>query len=477
MKGANVAMRDGTNQGLLLEMTLSGVPRGQQASALMNRLRNAVRSGSLPTGTRLPPSRVLARDLGVSRGVVVRVYEQLTAEGYLNARQGSGTEVAAVPRSATSAPRRSHRPPSNPGLPSGAAFPRAAWLRSTQRALAELPDSALGYGDPAGYVKLRAELSAYLGRVRAMIAPPERILIVNGFGQATRLIAEVLAQRGISRIGLEDPGSAGLREQLTGAGVTCVPVPVDGDGLQVNALVGSSVDAVVVTPAHQFPTGVVMSPERRHALLDWARDTGGLVIEDDYDAEFRYDRTPVGALQGLGPDVVVYGGSLSKTLAPGLRIGWLVAPDHLVADLVAAKFAADLGTGIMEQATLADFLARGELDRHIRAMTFRYRTLRDGLVRELAGRLPEWAVRGTAAGLHLVVHPPFGSDEHMLARIAQRAGLDARPLSRYAVGPFERPGLVVGYGHLRANAVASAVTELADRVVNGSTLWLPNRVH
>ena len=461
MQSANAATTERTNLGLFLDLTLSDVPRGRQATELMTRLRDAVRSGSLPTGTRLPPSRVLARDLGVSRGVVVRVYEQLTAEGYLNARQGSGTEIAEVPRPPAPTALASARPPTNPGLPSGAQFPRAAWLRSVQNALAELPDAAFGYGDPAGYATLRAELSAYLGRVRSLIAPPERIVIVNGFGQASRLIAEVLAQRATAQIGLEDPGSAGLREQLTGAGVTCVPIPVDGAGLRVDDLISSGVKAVVVTPAHQFPTGVVMSPERRHALLGWARDTGGLVIEDDYDAEFRYDRTPVGALQGLGPDVVVYGGSLSKTLAPGLRLGWLVGPDHLVPDLVAAKYAADLGTGIVDQATLADFLSRGELDRHIRAVTVRYRALRDRLVDSLAERLPNWAVTGTAAGLHLVVQPPPGSDELLLARIAAKSGLDARPLSHYAVGPLDQPGLVVGYGHLRPDAITSAVATLA----------------
>jgi GntR family transcriptional regulator/MocR family aminotransferase len=408
---------------------------------------------------------VLARDLGISRGVVVRVYEQLSAEGYLTARQGSGTEVAAVPRPPRPAPLPPARPPSNPGLPAGAQFPRAAWLRSAQRALTELPDADLGYGDPAGYSKLRSELSAYLGRVRALIAPPERIVIVNGFGQASRLLAEVLAGRGIDEIGLEDPGSAGLREQLSRAGVTCVPVPVDAHGVRVDALAASGVRAIVVTPAHQFPTGVVMSADRRHALLTWARGTGGLVIEDDYDAEFRYDRTPVGALQGLGPDVVVYGGSASKTLAPGLRIGWLAVPNNLVSAVAAAKYAADLGSDIWTQATLADFLARGELDRHIRIMTIRYRALRDRLVAELADRLPDWSVTGTAAGLHMVIHPPDSSDEVALARIAQQAGLDARPLGGYAIGGTGRPGLVVGYGHLRPGVAALAVAEMA-RAVN-----------
>ncbi|MPY81506.1 MAG: aminotransferase class I/II-fold pyridoxal phosphate-dependent enzyme, partial [Actinophytocola sp.] len=218
--------------------------------------------------------------------------------------------------------------------------------------------------------------------MRALIAPPERIVVVNGFAQATRLVAEVLQEHGSTEIGVEDPGSVGLREQLTRVGMACRPVRVDGDGVRVDLLAGSRLRAVVVTPAHQFPTGVVMSPERRHALLQWARDTGGLVIEDDYDAEYRYNRSPVGALQGLGPDTVIYGGSVSKTLAPALRIGWLVLPEHLVAAVTDAKYAADLGTGIWEQAALADFLACGEMDRHIRRMTARHRTRRDRLVTE-----------------------------------------------------------------------------------------------
>src|SRR5690606_29587542 len=210
--------------------------------------------------------------------------------------------------------------------------------------------------------------------------------------------------RGVREIGVEDPGSVGLRDQLTRAGLACRPVPVDGDGLRVDALAASGLRAVVVTPAHQFPTGVVMSPERRHALVRWARDAGGLVVEDDYDAEFRYDRTPVGAVQGLAPDAVVYGGSVSKTLAPALRIGWLVLPERLVGPFAEAKYATDLATGIWEQATLADFLACGAMDRHIRRMVTQHRRRRDRLVAEIAAALPGWTVTGTAAGMHLVVH-------------------------------------------------------------------------
>ncbi len=464
MPNANQADVERTNKGLLLHTTLAGVPRGRQAAALTAQLRAAVRNGSLPAGALLPASRSLAADLGVSRGVVVRAYEQLVAEGYLHARQGSGTAVASVFSPAESGPRPAERPAANPGLPPGSSFPRAEWLRSATRALYELPDADLGYGDPAGHPRLRHELATYLGRARALIAPSHRIVIVNGFGQASRLVAEVLQERGLREIGVEDPGSVGLRDQLTRTGLRCVPVPVDDEGLRVDALAASSLEAVVVTPAHQFPTGVVMSPGRRHALLEWARKTGGVVLEDDYDAEFRYDRDPVGALQGLGPDAVIYGGSISKTLAPALRLGWLVLPEHLVRDFTQAKYGADLGTATWEQVTLADFLACGAMDRHIRRMTARYRARRDRLVAELAVRLPDWAVTGTAAGLHLVVHPPEGWSETMLASLAQQCGLDARPLSRYAVTQPERPGLVIGYGHQGPEALAGAVARLAPQL-------------
>jgi GntR family transcriptional regulator / MocR family aminotransferase len=295
-----------------------------------------------------------------------------------------------------------------------------------------------------------------------VLAPPERILVVHGFAQASRLVADVLRAVGEPRIGVEDPGSVGLREQLVGAGLSCVAIPVDDSGLCVDALAASGVGAVVVTPAHQFPTGTVLAPERRHSLLRWARDRGGLVVEDDYDAEFRYDRTPVGALQGLGPDVVLYGGSVSKTLAPALRLGWMVVPPPLVTAYREAKYAADLACGVLDQATLAEFLARGEMDRHIRRMAVDYRRRRDALTAAAAAHLPGWSVAGTAAGLHLVLHPPDGDDDATLAAAAQAAGLDARPLSRYCVAA-PRQGLVVGYGHQPAADLARAVKAFARR--------------
>jgi GntR family transcriptional regulator/MocR family aminotransferase len=451
---------DRTTSGLLLEVDLTGAARGRQAEALADQLRRAVRTGTLPIGTRLPASRSLAADLGVSRGVVVRAYDQLVAEGYLAGRRGSGTIVAGGTDPGPPAPLRPVTRSSNPGLPSGGTFPRVEWARCAARALATLTDAELGYGDPAGLPHLREELARYLGRVRAVLAPPERVVVVNGFAQASRLVAEVLRGGGTTRIAVEDPGSIGLRDQFTASGLTCVAVPVDGEGMQVDALAASGVRAVVVTPAHQFPTGAVTSPARRHALLEWARSCGGLVVEDDYDAEFRYDRSPIGALQGLGPDVVLYGGSVSKTLAPGVRLGWLVVPEHLVATYRDAKYTADLARGVLDQATFAELLASGEMDRHIRRMAVEYRRRRDHLVAAVTASLPGWEVTGAAAGLHLVLHPPGGDDE-ALARQAQACGLDARALSRYALESPRRPGLVIGYGHQAPARLTAAVEGLA----------------
>jgi GntR family transcriptional regulator / MocR family aminotransferase len=451
---------DRTTSGLLLAVELAGVARGRQAETLAGQLRLAVRTGTLPTGTRLPASRTLAADLGVSRGVVVRAYDQLAAEGYLAGRRGSGTIVAGGSDPGPPAPLRPITRSSNPGLPSGGTFPRAVWARCAARALAALTDDELGYGDPAGLPRLREELARYLGRVRAVLAPPERVVVVNGFAQASRLVADVLCGGGTTCIAVEDPGSIGLRDQLTASGLTCVPVPVDGEGIQVDALAASGVHAVVVTPAHQFPTGAVTSPARRHALLEWARSCGGLVLEDDYDAEFRYDRTPVGALQGLGPDVVLYGGSVSKTLAPGVRLGWLVVPEHLVAAYRDAKYTADLARGVIDQATFAELLASGEMDRHVRRMAVEYRHRRDHLVAAVVSSLPDWDVTGMAAGLHLVLHTPGGDDE-ALARQAQACGLDARALSRYSLESALRPGLVIGYGHQPPARLTAAVEALA----------------
>ena len=310
-----------------LQLNAADAPRGGIATWLTDALRAAIGDGRLTTDDRLPPSRGMAAELGVSRGVVVEAYQRLVDEGLAVTEGARGTRVAAVPRQVPVAPPTpaEHRPDRvdlSPGLPDLSAFPRAAWLRCTRAVLAEVPAAELGYGDPQGHPRLRAELARWLSRSRGVRAGAEDVVVVAGVAQALALTAQVLVDRGHRDIAVEDPGSQGTREELERWGLRTRPVPVDGDGMDVDALAATGASTALLTPAHQFPTGVVLSPERRRALIGWGR----LVIEDDYDAEHRYDRAPVPALQGLGPDRVVYAGSVSKTLAPGLRLGWVVAP-------------------------------------------------------------------------------------------------------------------------------------------------------
>ena len=312
-----------------LQLDPVAAPPHGLAGWLAGAVRDAVADGRLPAGSRLPATRVLAGQLRVSRGVVVEAYHRLTDEGLVGGRRGGGTTVlAAVPPPPTAPPEAAvDRVPIDlrPGLPDLSAFPRQAWLRAERTALARTPDAALGYGDPRGTPELRAALSTWLARSRGVRADPSAIVVVAGVAQGLALLAQVLTRRGVTTVGYEDPGSRGTRDQLGRWGVTLAPVPVDDLGLDVDALVGTGVDAVFVTPAHQYPTGVVLAAPRRRALLDRAR-RGLTVIEDDYDAEHRYDRAPVAALAALAPDHVVHLGSVSKTLAPALRLGWVVAP-------------------------------------------------------------------------------------------------------------------------------------------------------
>jgi GntR family transcriptional regulator/MocR family aminotransferase len=474
---------------LLVRLDRSGPPLRAQ---LEEQLRDAVRSGRLAPGVALPSSRALARELGVSRGVVVDAYAQLGAEGYLVARQGAPTLVAeaaadsgapvasagsvdlAGARAAGSAweggaaagPPPEPRPPRfdfRPGGPDVSLFPRAAWLASLRRALRVAPDARFDYGDPRGAPELRLALARYLGRVRGVAADPERVVVTSGMAQGMALLCRALVAQGGRLIGVEDPSNKPGRDQLTANGLAIVPVPVDDKGLRVDLLEARAPDAAFVAPAHQFPLGVVLAPERRAALIDWAARTNALVIEDDYDAEYRYDRAPVGAVQGLAPELVAYGGSVSKTLAPGLRLGWLVAPERLAQGVVDAKATDDLGTPIVEQLALADFLERGELDRHLRRTRTVYRKRRDTLVAALAAELPGCTPAGVAAGLHLVVHlPPYTDEQAVLERARQR-GLGLSGLSEHRVEPGP-PALLLGYGRIADPAIAAAIAELAAAV-------------
>jgi GntR family transcriptional regulator/MocR family aminotransferase len=450
---------------LLVRLDRGGGPLRAQVE---EQLRDAVRARRLAPGVALPSTRALARELGVSRGVVVDAYAQLAAEGYLVARQGAPTRVsdAASPAGGvaeTPATERLPRFDFRPGGPDVSLFPRAAWLTSLRRALRDAPDARLDYGDPRGAPELRLALTRYLGRVRGVACDPERVVVTSGMAQGMALIARALAARGGRRIGVEDPSSGPGREQLAANGLEIVPVPVDGDGLRVDLLEALAPDAAFTAPAHQFPLGVVLAPDRRAALIDWAARSGAIVLEDDYDAEYRYDRAPVGAVQGLAPERVAYAGSVSKTLAPGLRLGWMVAPERLAEGVVAAKAADDLGTPVVEQLALADFLERGELDRHLRRTRAVYRGRRDALVTALADRLPECLPAGVAAGLHLVVHLPAGTDEPAVLARARSRGVGLYGLSEHRIEPGP-PALLLGYGRIAEPAIAAAVAELAAAV-------------
>jgi GntR family transcriptional regulator / MocR family aminotransferase len=433
---------------------------------LAGKLREAIDDGRLGAGTRLPASRDLAGELGVSRCLVVGVYEQLTAEGRLTARPGSGTYVA-TGAPAPPVPRRRSTPPVaplRPGIPDLGLFPRRAWRRAYEAALGGAVAADLDYGDPAGAPALRGELSGYLVRVRAARVEPAGLLVTTGAAQALALLATVLRRRGVTRIGVEDPGSASIREHLAAAGLAPVPVPVDDDGLDVTALGRTRLPAVVTTPAHQFPTGAVLAPARRGALVAWARRTGGLVVEDDYDAEFRYDRDPVGCLQGLAPDAAVLVGSVSKALAPGLRLGWLAAPPGLLPDLASAKAAADNGGPVLEQLAFAGLLSSGGYDRHLRAVRRIYRYRRDVAVEALARYLPEAAVTGVAAGMHLMVTLPPGVDDAALARRAASAGIGALALSGTRIRSAGPPGLAIGYAPVPPDRLRAAIEALGTMV-------------
>jgi GntR family transcriptional regulator / MocR family aminotransferase len=440
-------------------------PAGGRRDGLERALREAIRAGRLAPGTRVPATRALAAQLGVARGTVAAAYEQLVAEGYLRARTGSGTTVADVPpvrtpAGTTAAGRRSGAPRYDlrPGSPDVSTFPTAAWLRSTRRALARAPVAAYDYGDPRGRPELRTALAEYLGRARGVLADPDRVVVTSGYVQALSLLATVVGRSGT--IAMEDPGLRLHREVVRRAGARVVPLPVDERGARTDLLSTLAARAAVVTPAHQYPTGVTLHPGRRGELTGWARESGTLVIEDDYDGEFRYDRQPVGAVQGIAPDQVAYVGTASKTLGPALRLAWIVLPAHLVEPVADAKRLTDLHTETIGQLSLADLIASHAYDRHVRACRARYRDRRDLLLRRIGRR---YALGGVAAGLHALVGLPSGVREADVRAAAVRVGLAVGTLAEHWHEPRDdRPqGLIVGYGTPSDSGYAAAVDVLA----------------
>src|SRR2546429_6604004 len=429
-------------------------------------IRDAIRAGRLPRGSSLPPSRVLAADLGVSRGVVVEAYQQLASEGYLASYAGGYTQVSAGPAPTGAGLRRARDPPPRLDLSYGRAdvssFPRAAWLRAIRGALASAPNDLFGYLAGSGVPQLRTAIADYLNRVRGTLAQPGQIVICTGYAQGIALLVDVLAAAGAKGLALEDPSSGDdALPAARAAGLEVTGVPVDRDGIRVDRLRESDADAVILTPSHQWPTGSVLSAARRAAVLRWAAERGAVVIEDDYDAEYRYDRTPVGALQGLAPDRVVYAGSASKTLAPGLRLGWFVMPGHLAEPMAAAKIAADRGSPALEQLALADLIIRGEFARHLRRMRPVYRHRRDALLTALARRLPWLQPAGVSAGLHLVTWLPPGLDEATVVDAAARAGVGIEGVTPYRISHPGPGRLIFGYATVNEQAIAEGVDILA----------------
>ncbi|MCT9005016.1 MocR-like pyridoxine biosynthesis transcription factor PdxR [Streptomyces sp. NPDC054766] len=459
-----------------LHLELSG-PGGRRA-ALTRALREAVRSGRLVPGTRLPPYRSLATDLGVARNTVADAYAELVAEGWLTARQGSGTRVAAgvtpphrrqragaaspgapsrVPRKAPRA--RGPRHDLRQGTPDASSFPRAAWLASARRALQQAPNEAFGPGDPAGRAELREALAEYLARARGVRTEPGRIVICSGFAHALRLLFPQVLR---GPLAVESYGLGFHRQLLADASVRTVPLPLDEDGALVGEL--GRERAVLLTPAHQFPTGGPLHAERRAAVVDWARARDGVILEDDYDGEFRYDRKPVGALQGLDPERVIHIGSVSKSLSPALRLGWMVLPERFVDPVLETKGEREAWASALDQLTLADFIDSGSYDRHVRRMRQRYRGRRDRLVATLAARAPHIEVTGIAAGLHAVLRLPPGTERSAVkAAVWQGVALDGLAEFRHPEAAMSAPdGLVVGYATPAEHAYGAALDALCD---------------
>jgi GntR family transcriptional regulator/MocR family aminotransferase len=450
----------GTSQGPELLVKLRD---GKRRAQLEDRLRELIRDGTLQAASPMPSSRALASDLGVSRRLVVEAYAQLIAEGYLSARRGAGTFVAAA------SPHVRQTPPPQPasalqfdffpGAPDLASFPRALWLRTLREVMASAPPSAFAYPDPRGSRELRWALASYLRRVRGVVVEPEAIVVCGGATQGLALIARALRHEGIEGIAVEDPGLPPHRAVLAYNGPRVEGVSVDEAGIDVGAI---EAPVVLCTPAHQCPTGVVLSPARRLALVDWAR-RGGIVIEDDYDAEFRYDRAPLGALQGLAPEHVIYLGTASKTLAPGLRLGWLVLPTSLREAVVQAKAMDDFGSATIDQLVLARLLESSAYDRHLRKARRRNRARRDALIAAVRRHLPDAHLGGVSAGLHALVHLGRSVPALELMARASEVSLGVYPLTLHMLrAPSERTdALVMGYANLSEPAIDDGVRRLA----------------
>jgi GntR family transcriptional regulator/MocR family aminotransferase len=479
-----------------LQLGLAQAPPGGLSAYLAEQLRRAIADGRLPVGARLPPGRALAEELRVSRGVVTEAYQRLIEDGQVAGRGRAGTFVVAAPlalpaapgahagapadarsgpdpASARAAPRldfaaapgldifdRMRLSPARidltPGVPDLAAFPRSAWLRAERQVLQTLTPAAFGYGDPRGAARFRRSVAHWLARNRGIRVDPAEVVVVTGVAQALGLVAQVLTREGVEEIALEDPGSLGVRQHLSSQRLRTPPVSVDAQGLRVDELRASGAPAVALTPAHQFPTGVVLDGARRRELVRWADEDGGLILEDDYDAEHRYDRPPVPAIRAMLAERVFYAGSVSKILAPALRVGWLLVPRRYQQAVVDAKRYADLGNPSLPQLVLSELMDSGELERHLRMLRRRHRRRRDAMIEAIRLHLPEARVHGAAAGLHLMITFDASFADTDLAAAAFARGVKAQPLSWHYQRP-NKPGLVLGYAAATPTEAAEAI--------------------
>jgi GntR family transcriptional regulator/MocR family aminotransferase len=464
---------------------------------LYYRLSNAILTRRLAPGMRLPPTRALAAELGVSRNTVVNTFEQLLAEGYIEGKVGSGTFVSrALPdhvlqvRAKSDAPARAMpasvalskrgaiiaaAPASHwqdfggprafrTGVPALDEFPFGVWRQLANKCWRTLSREALAYGEPAGYQPLRQAIAAYLGASRGVRCDPDQVIVVAGSQQALDLAARLLLDAG-DVVWTEDPGYRGAHGALRAAGARLVPVPVDAEGLRVDVGVAKASNArlAYVTPSHQYPMGVTLSLARRLTLLEWAQRSNAWILEDDYDSEYRYAGRPLTALQGLdNANRVIYIGTFSKVLFPGLRLGYLVVPPHLVDAFIAARAMADRQSPVLDQVVLAEFIAEGFFARHLRRMRTLYAerraTLVDAIARELGGMLE---IISEEAGLHVLAQLPKGVDDRTLSRRAAMRNIEALPLADYALARQARGGLVLGYAALTEREIREGVRQLA----------------
>jgi GntR family transcriptional regulator/MocR family aminotransferase len=456
---------------LAVDLQIDLVPGSPLRLQLEAVLRDAIRSGRLRPGSLLPPSRVLAQELGVSRGVVVDSYSQLVAEGYLAAKRGSGTRVATLPEPtrppAAPEPRQltQFRYDLRPGQADFHAFPRRRWQAALTRALRGLPDTRLTYAPHRGAPELRIAIAAYLRRARAVVAEADQVIISCGVSHGLLAVLAALRRRGARRVAIEDPGWRWQRRTVERVGLEAVPVRVDEEGLIVSDLATQGADAVIVTAAHHYPTGVVLSPPRREALVAWARERNAVILEDDYDAEYRYDRDPVAALHSLAPDRVAYVGTVSKTLAPALRIGWIVAPARLLTDIEQEFRVSAAQPPTIDQVALATLLEDGGLDRHLRTMRRRYRSKRELLLNTLTEHTPALRISGAAAGLHVLAWLPADRDEHAVALRAAELGVGVHELHRNCMTQSEwPPALLLGYALPTETEIAAGAHLLAQAI-------------